>query len=172
MLAPEAQRALVGWEPLNSRIITAKFTTKKKDNRLNIIQCYVPTNDVEEERKEEFNQQLQAMIDRGGVKDMTILMGDFNGIPAEAIKADIETTTSVLHSLFSKIWEKEEVPAQWREGIVIKLPKKGDLRDCNNYRGIMLLSVPGKVLNRIILERALITRRPLTAWIGRYCGSC
>ena len=44
------------------------------------------------------------------------------------------------------------MPAQWRE-IVIKLPKKGDLRDCNNYQGIMLLSVPGKVLNRIILER-------------------
>ena len=76
-----------------------------------------------------------------------------DGILAETIKADIETTTSVLHSLFSKIKEKEEVPAQWREGIMIKLPKKGDLRDCNSYRGIMLLSVPGKVLNRIILER-------------------
>ena len=75
-----------------------------------------------------------------------------DGIPAEAIKVDIETTTSVLRSLFSKIWEKEEVPAQWREGIVIKLPKQGDLRDCNNYRGIMLLSVSGEVLNRIILE--------------------
>nr|KAG5703833.1 hypothetical protein BaRGS_031467 [Batillaria attramentaria] len=36
---------------------------------------------------------------------------------------------------------------------VIKLPKKGDLRDCSNYPGIMLLSVPGKVLNRILLER-------------------
>ena len=76
-----------------------------------------------------------------------------DGISAEAIKADIEASTSVLYCLFSKIWEKEAVPAQWREGIMIKLPKKGDLRDCNNYRGIMLLSVPGKVLNRIILER-------------------
>ena len=36
---------------------------------------------------------------------------------------------------------------------MIKLPKKGDLRDCSNYRGIMLLSVPGKVLNRVILDR-------------------
>ena len=36
---------------------------------------------------------------------------------------------------------------------VIKLAKKGDLRDCNNYRGIMLLSVPSKVLNRVLLER-------------------
>ena len=59
----------------------------------------------------------------------------------------------MLYSLFSKIWEKEEVPAQWNEGIIIKLPEKGDLRDCSNYRGITLLSTPGKVLSRILLER-------------------
>nr|KAG5703496.1 hypothetical protein BaRGS_020130 [Batillaria attramentaria] len=87
---------------------------------------------------------------------MTLRNGKAAGpdeIPAEAIKADTGTAVNMLHSLFSKIWEKEEVPAQWKEGIVIKLPKKGDLRDCSNYRGIMLLSVPGKVLNRILLER-------------------
>nr|KAG5685412.1 hypothetical protein BaRGS_027207 [Batillaria attramentaria] len=80
---------------------------------------------------------------------MTLRNGKAAGpdeIPAEAIKADTETAVSMLHSLFSEIWEKEEVPAQWKEGIVIKLPKKGDLRDCSNYRGIMLLSVPGKSL--------------------------
>jgi hypothetical protein len=38
MLAPEAQRALIGWEPVNSRIITATFTTKKGKIKLNIIQ--------------------------------------------------------------------------------------------------------------------------------------
>ena len=87
---------------------------------------------------------------------MTLRSGKAAGpgeIPAEAIKADMETVTNMLHSLFSKIWEKEEVPAQWKGGIVIKLPKKGDLRDCNTYRGIMLLSVPDKVLNRVLLER-------------------
>ena len=87
---------------------------------------------------------------------MTLRSGKAAGpgeISAEAIKADMETVTNMLHSLFSKIWEKEEVPAQWKGGIVIKLPKKGYLRDCNNYRGIMLLSVPDKVLNRVLLER-------------------
>ena len=33
-------------------------------------------------------------------------------VPAEAIKADVETAVYMLHSLFSKIWEEEEVPAQ------------------------------------------------------------
>jgi len=35
----------------------------------------------------------------------------------------------------------------------VKLPKKGNLKECKNWRGIMLLSTSGKVLNRIILER-------------------
>lgn len=74
-------------------------------------------------------------------------------VPAEAIKADMGTAVSMLHNLFSKIWVEERVPAEWKEGILIKLPKKGDLGDCSNYRGIMLLSVPGKVLNRVLLER-------------------
>ena len=78
MLAPEAHGPLIGWEPVNSRIITAKFTTQKKDIRLNITQCYAPTNDVEEEKKDDFYQQLQAVLDRRGAKDITIFMGDFN----------------------------------------------------------------------------------------------
>ena len=78
MLAPEAHAALIGWDPVNSRITTAKFTTKKKDIRLNVIQCYAPTNGAEEEKKDNFYQQLQAVLDRRGSKDITILMGDFS----------------------------------------------------------------------------------------------
>ena len=59
----------------------------------------------------------------------------------------------MLYSLFSKIWEKKEVPAQWKEGIIIKLSKKEDLGGCSNYRGIMLLSTPGKILRRVLLEK-------------------
>nr|KAG5685972.1 hypothetical protein BaRGS_017411 [Batillaria attramentaria] len=87
---------------------------------------------------------------------MTLRNGKAAGpdeIPAEAIKADTETAVNMLHSLFSKIWEKEEVPAQWKEGIVIKLPKKGTSGTAATTEGVMLLSVPGKVLNRILLER-------------------
>ena len=82
-------------------------------------------------------------------------------IPAEALKADLETIVEMLHPLFEMIWEKEEVPTNWKEGYLIKLPKKGDLSNCANYRGITLLSVPGKVFNRILLERIKTTVGPL-----------
>ena len=73
-----------------------------------------------------------------------------NGRPSEAIKADLNTLTKMLHELFGKIWETDEIPDDWKEGHLIK---KGDLKECKNWRGIMLLSTAGKVLNRIILER-------------------
>ena len=76
-----------------------------------------------------------------------------DGIPPEALKADIQTSTDMLHPLLKKIWENERVPEDWKKGHLVKLPKKGDLSSCNNWRGIMLLSIPGKVLTRIILER-------------------
>ena len=74
-------------------------------------------------------------------------------IPAEAIKADIETSTEILHNLFGKIREQEEIPTEWKEAYPVKLSRKGDIQDCKNYRGIILLSVPGKVFNRVIFDR-------------------
>ena len=46
-----------------------------------------------------------------------------------------------------------EVPTVWKEGYLVKLPKKGDRSSCSNYRGITLMSIPGKVFNRILLNR-------------------
>ena len=74
-------------------------------------------------------------------------------IPPEALKADTITTSKALHALFKKIWTSEEMPKDWKYGHLIKLPKKGNLKECSNWRGITLFSVPGKVFSRILLER-------------------
>ena len=76
-----------------------------------------------------------------------------DNIPAEALKADIDTTVEMLYPLFARVSEDEELPADWKEGHLIKLPNKSNLSKCSKCRGICLLSVPGKVFNRIILER-------------------
>ena len=46
------------------------------------------------------------------------------------------------------------IPSDWKRGIIVPLWKgKGDRQDCNAYRGVTLLSVPSKVLARILLNR-------------------
>jgi len=74
-------------------------------------------------------------------------------IPAEALKADPNISWDILYDLFGKIWKGEEMPQDWNESYIVTLPKKGDRRECQNYRGISLILVVGKVLNRIILLR-------------------
>lgn len=76
-----------------------------------------------------------------------------DNIAPEALKVDMGTSVEILFPLFKKIWEEEKIPSDWKKGLLIKLPKKGDLLECDNWRGITLLSIPSKVLSRVILER-------------------
>ena len=46
-----------------------------------------------------------------------------------------------------------KVPQDWRRAVLIHLPKKGDNIVCDDYRGISLLSVPGKVYTHVIMGR-------------------
>lgn len=57
MLLRSAQRALLGWESHGPRIISASFRTSKENINMNIIQCYAPTNESEEEAKKEFHDR-------------------------------------------------------------------------------------------------------------------
>jgi hypothetical protein len=61
-------------------------------------------------------------------------------IPSELIQAGGEMLLSAIHKLINSIWDKEELPDQWKEPIIVPVHKKGDKTDCNNYRGISLLS--------------------------------
>jgi hypothetical protein len=61
-------------------------------------------------------------------------------IPAELIQAGGETLCSEIHKLIKLIWNKEELPHQWKESIVVPIHKQGDKTDCSNYRVISLLS--------------------------------
>ena len=76
-----------------------------------------------------------------------------DNIPPEAWKEGGTVSAKVLHALLIKIWNEEDIPQDWKVGLLVKLPKKGDLCLCKNWRGIMLLTVASKVLCKIILER-------------------
>jgi hypothetical protein len=74
-------------------------------------------------------------------------------IPAELIKAGGETLCSEIHKIICPIWNKEELPQQWKESIIVRIYKKGDKIDCKIYRGISLLSTAYKILYNILLAR-------------------
>ena len=76
-----------------------------------------------------------------------------DNIPPEAWKEGGTVWAKVLHALLNKIWNEEDIPQDWKVSLLVKLPKKGDLYLCENWRGIMLLTVASKVLCKIILER-------------------
>jgi hypothetical protein len=76
-------------------------------------------------------------------------------IPAELIQAGGETLCSEIHKLIKLIWNKEELPHQWKESTVVPIHRKGDKTDCSNYRGISLLSTSYKILSNILLARLM-----------------
>ena len=61
---------------LNSRLINARL--KGKQNNLTLIQCYAPTNDNEDDLKDNFYLRLQAEIGQVPMQDLIITMGDLN----------------------------------------------------------------------------------------------
>ena len=79
-----------------------------------------------------------------------------DSITVEMLKADVDETTNVLHALFQKIWDQEEIPDDWSKSLIVKLPKKGDLTVCGNWRGITLIPTAAKVMGRVIIERNII----------------
>ena len=74
-------------------------------------------------------------------------------ITAELLKLGGEEVVEYLAHMASLIWKSETVLADWLKQLVVPLHKKGPTRDCDNYRGIALLSVPGKVFCRVIQAR-------------------
>ena len=58
-----------------------------------------------------------------------------------------------MHRICAAIWETGEWTEEWTFSTFIPIPKKGDLKQCENYRTIALVSHASKILLCIILER-------------------
>lgn len=71
-------------------------------------------------------------------------------IPAELLKS---VPVSVITALCQEIWYTCKWPKDWTRSVFIPLPKKGDARDCSNYRTIALISHASKILLKIIQQR-------------------
>ena len=75
-----------------------------------------------------------------GLKALTSSRVD--NIPSELLKNGGESATTVLTAMCQKIVETKKWPKEWTQSSVIPLPKKGNLKQCQNYPTISLISHP------------------------------
>ena len=74
-------------------------------------------------------------------------------IIAELLKDPNDDTLNTILNIFNKILNVGEFPEEWAVGIIIILFKVEESNDLNNYRGITLLSILGKLLVGMLNER-------------------
>ena len=55
-----------------------------------------------------------------------------------------------------RMWDEEVIPQQLKDASIISLYKKGNRQLCDNYRGISLLAIAGKILARVLLNRLIV----------------
>jgi len=82
--------------------------------------------------------------------------GGINSLLPEMVKVCSAELLMYLFDLFTSVWGSGIVPQEWRNASLVPVPKKGDLSSCNNWWGISLLDVVGKVFAKIIQQRLLI----------------
>ena len=76
-----------------------------------------------------------------------------DNIPTELVQARGEDVITALTTICNKIWQTGEWPTPLTQSLVITLPKKGHLQQCQNYRTISHISHPSKVKLKIMLNR-------------------
>ena len=77
-----------------------------------------------------------------------------DAIPAEIYKAGAPPVAEKLTELFHIMWRKEAIPQEFKDATIILLFKrKVNPQVCDNHRGISLLSIAGKILARVLLNR-------------------
>ena len=75
-----------------------------------------------------------------------------DGIPSEVLRSRKPALLQQLHDLLCQCWEQGHIPQDMLDDNIVTLYKnKGERSDCNNYRGISLLSIIGKAFARVAL---------------------
>ena len=77
-------------------------------------------------------------------------------LPKYTNKHGGDTLLQKLTDLFCRMWDEEVIPQHLKNAAIIHLYKKGNRQLCDNYRGISLLAIAGKILARVVLNRLIV----------------
>ena len=73
-------------------------------------------------------------------------------IPVELFQI-LNDAVKMLHSICQQIWNTQQWPQDWKRSVFIPIPKKGNAKECSNYRTIALISHASKVMLKILQAR-------------------
>ena len=76
-----------------------------------------------------------------------------DGIPGELFQILKDDAVKVWHSICEQIWKTQQWPQDWKRSVFIPIPKKGNAKECSNYRRIALISHVSKVMLKILQAR-------------------
>ena len=76
-----------------------------------------------------------------------------DGIPVELFQILKDDVVKILHSIFQQIWKTQQWPQDWKRSVFIPILKKGNAKQCSNYRTIALISHASKVMLKILQAR-------------------
>ena len=76
-----------------------------------------------------------------------------DGIPVEVFQILKYDTVTVLHSICRQIWKTQQWPQDCKRSVFITIPKKGNAKECSNYRTIALILHANKVMLKILHAR-------------------
>ena len=76
-----------------------------------------------------------------------------DGIPTEVFQVLKDDAIKVLYSICQQIWKTQQWPQDWKRPVFIPIPKKGNDKECSNYRTIVFISHASKVMLKILQAR-------------------
>ena len=76
-----------------------------------------------------------------------------DGIPVELFQILKEDAVKVLHSICQQIWKTQPWSQDWKRSIFIPIPKKGNAKECPNYRTLALILHSSRVMLKILQVR-------------------
>ena len=73
-----------------------------------------------------------------------------DGILVKLFQILKEDTVKVLYSICQQIWKTQQWPQDWKRSVLSPIPKKGNARECSDYRTTALISHTSKVMLKIL----------------------
>ena len=89
------------------------------------------------------------MLSQGGLrKNHYEQASGGDGIPVELFQILKDDAVKVPHSICQEIWKTQQWPQDWKRSVFTSIPKKGNAKECSNYRTIVLISHASKVISK------------------------